>query len=183
MADYTFIDPNSLLPGEPWTSAKALAAFENPEAIAEGAVGAPRVQGVALGNVHLFSGILSTTPVAFTGLDQLRDLMIVGTAQHDGTNGAQLRVGFSSDGGSTWGASQDVIVASNTNDWLTATVTINVVTGAGYYIGSGNISGTSGPVAGGLVLTVPANANAVRLLRAAGANTVHASLFVIGGRV
>jgi hypothetical protein len=43
MADYTLIDPNTLLPGEPWTSAKALAAFENPEAIAEGAAGAPRI--------------------------------------------------------------------------------------------------------------------------------------------
>jgi hypothetical protein len=170
-------------PRKPGTAEWGKAVDDRPIAVAEGAVGAPRVQGVALGNVHLFSGILSTTPVAFTGLDQLRDLMIVGTAQHDGTNGAQLRVGFSSDGGSTWGASQDVIVASNTNDWLTATVTINVVTGAGYYIGSGNISGTSGPVVGGLALTVPANVNAVRLLRATSANTVHASLFVIGGRV
>ena len=34
MAEWTDIDPNTLLPGEPWTSAKALAAFENPVAIA-----------------------------------------------------------------------------------------------------------------------------------------------------
>jgi hypothetical protein len=52
MADYTLIDPNTLLPGEPWTSAKALAAFENPEAIAEGAPGAPRVQGLAIASEY-----------------------------------------------------------------------------------------------------------------------------------
>lgn len=41
MASWTSQSTSSLLPGEPWTSAKALAAFENPEAIAEGASGAP----------------------------------------------------------------------------------------------------------------------------------------------
>ena len=42
MAQWTNIDPNTLLPGDPWTSAKAQAAFENVEAVAEGAPGAPR---------------------------------------------------------------------------------------------------------------------------------------------
>ena len=42
MADWNDQDVNDLLPGEPWTSAKANAAFENPPAIAEGAAGAPR---------------------------------------------------------------------------------------------------------------------------------------------
>lgn len=49
MADYTNQSTDSLLPGEPWTSAKALAAFENPVAIAEGASGAPRIQTAAYG--------------------------------------------------------------------------------------------------------------------------------------
>jgi hypothetical protein len=46
MADYTVIDYNTLLPGEPWTSAKAIASFENPEAIAEMSVGASLFLGV-----------------------------------------------------------------------------------------------------------------------------------------
>lgn len=41
MASWTDQSTDSLLPGEPWTSAKALAAFENPVAITEGASGAP----------------------------------------------------------------------------------------------------------------------------------------------
>ena len=49
MASWTDQDTDSLLPGEPWTSAKALAAFENPVAIAEGAAGAPKIQAEAMG--------------------------------------------------------------------------------------------------------------------------------------
>ena len=49
MASYTDQDTDGLLPGEPWTSAKALAAFENPVAIAEGAAGAPKIQTAAYG--------------------------------------------------------------------------------------------------------------------------------------
>ena len=47
MAQYTGPDPNTLLPGDPWTSALAQAAFEDPIAIAEGAPGAPRLRGLA----------------------------------------------------------------------------------------------------------------------------------------
>ena len=49
MASWTDQDTDSLLPGEPWTSAKALAAFENPVALAEGAAGAPKIQTAAYG--------------------------------------------------------------------------------------------------------------------------------------
>ena len=48
MADWTELDTNTLLPGEPFTSAKALAFFENPKAIAEGADSAPRIEDAAL---------------------------------------------------------------------------------------------------------------------------------------
>ena len=48
MAEWTELDTNTLLPGEPLTSAKALAFFENPKAIAEGAASAPRIEDAAL---------------------------------------------------------------------------------------------------------------------------------------
>lgn len=48
MASWTDQSTDGLLPGEPWTSAKALASFENPQAIAEGASGAPKVRTAAL---------------------------------------------------------------------------------------------------------------------------------------
>jgi hypothetical protein len=49
MAAWTELDPNGLLPGEPWTAAKAGAVFENPKAMAEGATGAPVVNTRAMG--------------------------------------------------------------------------------------------------------------------------------------
>ena len=48
MAEWTELDTNGLLPGEPFTSAKALAFFENPIALAEGAADAPRIEDAAL---------------------------------------------------------------------------------------------------------------------------------------
>jgi len=48
MADWTELDTDGLLPGEPFTSAKALAFFENPVAITEGADDAPRIYGLAM---------------------------------------------------------------------------------------------------------------------------------------
>lgn len=47
MASWTDQDTNSLLAGEPWTTSKALAVFENPVALAEGASGAPKIQTAA----------------------------------------------------------------------------------------------------------------------------------------
>ena len=57
MAQWTFIDPNTLLPGDPWTSAKAQAAFENVEAVAEGADGAPRLRGLAAMTAREYSAL------------------------------------------------------------------------------------------------------------------------------
>lgn len=48
MADWTSIDTNSLLPGEPVISSTMLAFEENPRAIAEGATGAPRILAEAM---------------------------------------------------------------------------------------------------------------------------------------
>lgn len=49
MASWTDQDTNSLLAGEPWTTSKALAVFENPVALAEGAAGAPKIETAAYG--------------------------------------------------------------------------------------------------------------------------------------
>lgn len=68
MADWTEQDPNDLLPGEPWTSAQALAAFENVVAMAEGAPGAPRVWTEAFGTLLDEVDPASENIVAFTDL-------------------------------------------------------------------------------------------------------------------
>ena len=59
MTDYTDIALSALLPGEPWTSGKALAVYENPIAIAEGAIDAPRILLTALERVTVGTTIRS----------------------------------------------------------------------------------------------------------------------------
>ena len=44
---------------------------DNPVAIAEGATGAPRVMGKALGGLYLGAGAFSTTAFSFIGLDAM----------------------------------------------------------------------------------------------------------------
>ena len=63
MADWTELDTNTLLPGEPLTSAKALAFFENPKAMAEGADDAPRNQLKSLPRLVAGSSVRSTRTV------------------------------------------------------------------------------------------------------------------------
>jgi len=60
VADWTELDTNTLLPGEPLTSAKALAFFENPKAIAEGADDTPRNQLKSLPRLVAGSSVRST---------------------------------------------------------------------------------------------------------------------------
>ena len=73
MADWTTQDPSTLLPGEPWTSAKALAAFENVEAAMEGADDAPRLALKAIERVVAGSTIRSrrdTVSVTSTSFEE-----------------------------------------------------------------------------------------------------------------
>jgi len=67
VADWTELDTNTLLPGEPLTSAKALAFFENPKAIAEGADDTPRNQLKSLPRLVAGSSVRSTRTVTVTG--------------------------------------------------------------------------------------------------------------------
>lgn len=75
MASWTSQSTSSLLPGEPWTSAKALAAFENPTALAEGASGAPKVRTAALQ-----SPTSGSTPIR-----RLKDFSLVLSASGSGS--------------------------------------------------------------------------------------------------
>ena len=67
MADWTELDTNTLLPGEPLTSAKALAFFENPIALAEGAADAPRNQLKSLPRLVAGSSVRSTRTRTVSG--------------------------------------------------------------------------------------------------------------------
>ena len=109
MAQWTFIDPNTLLPGDPWTSAKAQAAFENLEAVAEGAPGAPRVWGLGQGlkRIATFTDDTTISEVEFTGLPASSYFLIEVqsiTCAVAGLTSYNLQVAASNDGGSTYSA-------------------------------------------------------------------------------
>ena len=92
MAQWTFIDPNTLLPGDPWTSAKAQAAFENLEAVAEGAPGAPKVVSEGL---DMFSASSPGT-ASYIDLDRVDKVAV--WVNQPGTN-----YNLSTDNGATFG--------------------------------------------------------------------------------
>jgi hypothetical protein len=90
MADWTELDLNSLLPGEPMTSAIALAFEENPRAIAEAAVNAPKIADKSL--------VGDGATVTFSSLDDYSGIFIWGSDSGSGTAG----ITYSDDNGSTF---------------------------------------------------------------------------------
>ena len=101
MADWTELDTNGLLPGEPFTSAKALAFFENPVAMAEGKVNAPKVVSEAL---NMFAEQTTTSPTEYTDLGRINKVLITCIVTHTsggGSAAAQYRT--STDNGATYG--------------------------------------------------------------------------------
>lgn len=115
MADWTTIDTNSLLPGEPWTSNKALAAFENPQAIAEDATGAPKI--VRKMKVQT----LALTP--YTNLDEYGGIEFTYVLRAENP---LVNLAYSTDNGSTWSSNQ-VIGSIDTGG------TPYVIRGEGYF--------------------------------------------------
>lgn len=156
MADWTTIDPNTLLPGEPWTSAKALAAFENVDAQAEGAPGAPKNLGRSM---DIDAGNLSgSTPLIDLG--DCAKLLLSATAVDSvgvGVNPSpSIGYQLSSNNGSTWGSTVTIASAN--------------------YIGSGG-SGSSG-IAAGTVIVNMTGFNAIRL---AGSGTLSGAAIWVEG--
>ena len=168
MADYTAIDPNTLLPGEPWTSAKALATFENPPAIAEGAEGAPRVEGRALGAVSI--GALSLSGAFAVG--SIVDLDRHGVIRMEYSivdfGGNPLQIQYTNDGGGSWGATQNLIAS--------------IMTGSGYLrfnLQTGEVYSLTGGV---VTHTVPSNCNGFRIGNpGVGAAETRADFYALGG--
>ena len=102
MAQWTFVDPNTLLPGDPWTSAKAQAAFENLEAVAEGAPDAPRVLGDALNLLVTEIDPAGMASVIVTDLEASDFTLEFYTIQPSGSSDRRLLLDPSYDNGATF---------------------------------------------------------------------------------
>lgn len=142
---------------------------DNPIAIAEGASGAPRVQGIALGSVYAGkSSVGSTTsPVVFLGLDGAKTLYIPILAITTTTR--TLQVSYSNNNGATWGSYQTILTTSVDYN---GPLVINIVTGGIDGLGLASVSTT--PVTG-------CNAIRFRWDASGGSFSLAVMCFVIGG--
>lgn len=105
MADYITVVDSSVDPDAPLTSDLMYRLRDNPIAIAEGAVGAPKVRSEAL-NLATLAGDRTSDGVVFTmnGLDRVAALMVNSYASitHTAAGSATVRYRTSTNGGSTW---------------------------------------------------------------------------------
>lgn len=183
MADWTDPPWAELTAGKPWTDEKAAAAFENVIAQAEGAPGAPKVQGIALGNVFVGAfDVASTATADFTSLGRAKTIMMQIVCQTSG--GISIRVALTNNGGSSWGSNQSVVASIGTNEFLEGMLVLDLETGAYSFRGSYDVTGVSTPglrVDSG-TLTVPSNCDGFRISGSSVSNVQLAGhVFIIGG--
>jgi hypothetical protein len=164
MTDYTTIDLDTLLPGEPWTSGKALAVYENPIAIAEGAAGAPRVIGKAL-DLFLANTAWTTGGVAVIDLDGFQALRLSGAGGAESERAIEAR--YSADNGDTWGSWQILarpgfgLISSGAARSFGIECIVNLQTGLFAAYGTWNGSDENAFFRETGTHTVPSNANAI----------------------
>ena len=118
MAAWTTLDTNTLLPGEPLTSAKALAFYENVFAQAEGAANAPKTKSEALGLTTFEGAGASSTAIpavvaTVLNLDRVASLHVFLKLVAVAGLG-RLRLRTSIDNGSTWSSYSALLVGAST---------------------------------------------------------------------
>lgn len=158
MATYRSVASTETDPQAPVTSALMKALEANPTAIAEGASGAPKVMGIALGGVYFGSGSASGS-INTLNLDNAKTVRFDLGVSQTGSATRILQFSFSNDNGSSWGSAQNsVTVNFNNEDTGTGVFVVDLETGdwSGYLTADdfGSGSGT---------FTVPADCNAVRV--------------------
>lgn len=111
MTDYLPYTEEEYAVGAPATSLHFERWFRNPDAIAEGAPGAPKVQGQALKTLLVQA---ATSQFIVTDLERVSTLL-VGGLLWGGASGNSITVNLSSNGGATWGSAIHVFYSVDTN--------------------------------------------------------------------
>jgi hypothetical protein len=177
MATYRDIASTETDPQAPLTSALMKALDDNPTAIAEGALNAPKVQGVALGGVFVaVRDVTGTGYGNYTGLARAK-LVRIDLWIENMTTAQSFVVGFSTNNGSSYGSDQIVFSPTGSSVLLNHFVIVldletgafNVLSGSEYVT---TVSGT---------LTAPANVNAFRVRQSAGTTDVNSMVTILSG--
>lgn len=110
MADWKNIPDTDVDPDAPVTSELMYALRDNPVAIAEGAVGAPRVN--LSSNTFNISG---TAGGGVVGLDGVGEVLCIGISSVTGS--PNLRVRYTNDNGGTWGGYYNLQSPGGHSNW------------------------------------------------------------------
>ncbi len=108
MADWTTITDTQVDPDAPLTSQLGYAWRDNPIAIAEGAVGAPRVMHNALNTYIGSETTTGSTPIEFLNTNGSLRFLSFGLVDPGGIHD-DLQVSFSTSDGASWGAWRTIL--------------------------------------------------------------------------
>lgn len=174
---------SSLLAGKAFTEGKAAALAENVAALAEGATGADRVQGRAL-DVFLGRYVLTTTTgTTITGLERHTHFRAWVDLRDASGLGSALRIEVSNDSGSTFSPDTTLVTASSATGWTQGELFFDIATGAWAFAGTQYDS--TGPIVARIensgTLSVPADADAIRLHLNRNTTGAIVNLYALGG--
>lgn len=181
MTDYLPITDAETDPGAPGTSELWKKWRDNPIAIAEGADGAPRVQGIALGGVYLGSFTQDgKNPQALLGLDKVgllvADIITVGSA----SGGGIVQIALSANGGASYGGWITLYTEPGaTGEHTIGKLHLDLATGDWRVR---LLASDGGVLATGGTLTLPTGVNAIQMTKANDSRVTVYDWFVLGSR-
>jgi len=158
---WTNIDPLTLLPGQPWTSAKALGVYNNPIEMAAGASGAPKISSKSVG------GLAAAGTLTFTGLGAFGGIKIEGFIEGTGSPGRTLTLSLSNNGTTFYGAT---IIVDASGAFGSFTLYLDFATGGykiAYILEPGIPSYASGTITGSSIAVTDVRLTAAFDTRAA----------------
>lgn len=180
MTAWTDIPDSMIQQGKPIRATDGRALRDNPAAIAEGADGAPRVQGVALAGVYLGSFSQNgKNPQALLGLDRVgllvADVITVGVSA-----GGTVQIALSANGGASYGGWITLYTEPGaTGAHAAGRLHLDLVTGA-WRVRLLSSDGSTRTTDG--TLTLPPGVNAIRLTKANDNAVTVYDWFVLGAR-
>lgn len=181
MTAWTDIPDSMIQQGKPIRATDGRALRDNPAAIAAGADGAPRVQGIALGGVYLGSFTQDgKRPQALVGLDKVgllvADVITVGVFG----GGVTVQIALSNDGGATYGGWITLYAEPGSSGaHAIGRLHIDLATGA-WRVRLLSSDGSTRITEG--TLTLPPGVNAIRLTKASDSALTIYDWFVLGAR-
>lgn len=180
MTAWTDIPDSMIQQGKPIRATDGRALRDNPAAIAAGADGAPRVQGIALGGVYLGSFTQDgKRPQALVGLDKV-GLLVADVITVGSLSGGIVQIALSGNGGASYGGWITLYTEpSTTGEHAVGRLHIDLATGA-WRVRLLSSDGSTRITEG--TLTLPPGVNAIRLTKANDYAVTIYDWFVLGAR-